>query len=257
MKFFRLATTICVVAYTVLSPLSANCAALPGPDAITQKLEQSDLLMRGKSEEVVLSMTVHTRSWERDYKFKLWTKGKDQSFARVLAPAKVAGQGYLRLTTRLWNYLPDLERSVLIPPSMMTDHFMGSDFSNDDMVKMSYFARDYDATCTEEQVIDGVNAYHLVLKPHPDAPVTYAKLELWLRTTDSAPLKLQFYNSKLESIRLLTYSNFRTFSGHNVPTVWKMENQKEPGRYTTITVSDAVYDTTISDSIFTRGNLTR
>ena len=204
---------------------------------------------------MTVSMEIKTKRWERSYKIDVWMKGVDLAFARVLDPPKSAGQGFLRLKTRLWQYLPSAERTILIPPSLMLDDFLGSDFSNDDFVKLSYFPRDYESKILGEEKIDSIKTYHLELIPKPDAPVTYGKLELWLRKSDSAPVRWNFYNEKMEHIRTLHYSEFKAFGKKEVPTVWKMENLKDKDRKTTITILNAEYDIAVPEELFSRKNL--
>ncbi len=220
-------------------------------------LEQMDYVLRGKSHEMTVTLDVKTKRWKRNYKIHVRMKGIDFVFARVLEPPKTAGQGFLRIKTRLWQYLPTAERTILIPPSLMLDDFLGSDFSNDDFIKLSYFPRDYSSKILNQEKVDGFDTYHLELLPHPDAPVTYGKLELWIRKKDSAPIRWEFYNEKMERIRTLHYSQFQIFGKHEVPTVWKMENLKDKSRQTTITILEAQYDTEIPDSIFNQKQLER
>ena len=221
----------------------------------SQLLEQMDRVIRGTSHDMTVTLDVKTKNWERHYKLRVWMKGVDFAFARVLQPAKVEGQGFLRIKARLWNYLPTAERTILIPPSMMLDKFMGSDFSNDDFVKLSYLPRDYDGKIKGEETLDGFEVYHLELTPRPDAPVTYGKLEIWLRKSDSAPVQLFFYNEKLDHIRTLHYSEFHTFGTHEMPSIWRMENFKEKDRETTVKILEATFDLDIPDCLFTRENL--
>ncbi len=218
-------------------------------------LEAMDVVLRGASHQMTVTMDIQTKRWKRNYKIDVWMKGIDFAFARVLEPPKSAGQGFLRIKSRLWQYLPTAERTILIPPSLMLDDFLGSDFSNDDFVKLSYFPRDYDSKIIKEEKIDSFDTYHLELIPKPDAPVTYGKLDLWVRKKDSAPVRWEFYNEKLEHIRTLYYSDFKTFGVKEVPTVWKMENLKDKTRRTTITILNAEYDIPIQDDLFTRKNL--
>ncbi len=218
-------------------------------------LEQMDGVLRGSSHEMLVTLDVKTPKWKRTYKIQVWMKGLDFAFARVLDPPKSEGQGFLRIKTRLWQYLPSAERTILIPPSLMLDDFLGSDFSNDDFVKLSYFPRDYSAQIVAEENIDGFDTYHLELLPKPDAPVTYSKLELWLRKMDSAPIRWNFFNERGELIRSLKYSQFKTFGTKEVPAIWHMNNVRDPERETIITILDARYDIDIDDSVFTRKNL--
>lgn len=251
MRFFA-TLRMTILTLTVISfPLSAF-AAKPDPQKM---LETMDQVLRGNSHKMTVSMDIKTKRWERSYKIDVWMKGVDLAFARVLEPPKSAGQRFLRLKTRLWQYLPSAERTILIPPSLMLDDFLGSDFSNDDFVKLSYFPRDYESKILGEEKIDSVKTYRLELTPHPDAPVTYGKLELWLRKSDSAPVQWDFYNEKMEHIRTLHYSNFKAFSKKEVPTVWKMENLKDKDRKTTIKIISAEYDIPINEDLFSRKNL--
>lgn len=235
--------------------LSFAPAVLAGPPDTAELLRKMDDVIRGPSHDMTVTLDVKTKSWERHYKLRVRMRGVDETFARVLEPAKSEGQGFLRVKTRLWNYLPSAERTILIPPSLMLDRFMGSDFSNDDFVKLTYLPRDYDGRHLGVKVINGVNAYHLELMPHPDAPVVYGKLELWLRKRDAAPLRMDFYNEDMEHIRTLHYSEFKTFGKHELPTVWRMENIKEKDRETVVTILDAAFGVDIPDAVFMRENL--
>lgn len=218
-------------------------------------LTQMDQILRGNSHVMTVEMQVHNPRWDRQYKIRVWMKGVDFAFARVLEPSKVEGQGFLRLETRLWNFLPNAERTMLIPPSLMLDRFLGSDFTNDDFVKLTYFPRDYDSKIIEETELEGTPVYHLELIPRPDAPVTYGKLEIWLRQSDSAPARWNFYDGKMKLIRTLDYSEYQIYGTHTVPSVWSMKNLEKEGQHTTLRILDATYDTEVADSIFTKENL--
>jgi outer membrane lipoprotein-sorting protein len=214
-------------------------------------LEAMDVVLRGTSHDMTVTFDVKTSSWERQYKLRVWMKGIDYTFVRLLEPARSEGQGFLRIKARLWNYLPAAERTILIPPSMMLDRFLGSDFSNDDLVKLSYLPRDYESKIVGEETLNGAAVYHLDLKPRPNAPVTYGRLEVWLRKEDSAPVRWYFYNEKMEHIRTVDYSEFKVFGKHAIPTVWHMTSEKEAGREATLKILDATFDLDIPDSLFT------
>jgi outer membrane lipoprotein-sorting protein len=222
---------------------------------LKELMKQMDQVMRGNSHEMTVTFEVQTPNWKRDYKLHIWMKGIDYSFSRVLEPAKMNGQGFLRKQCRLWNYMPSAERTLLIPPSMMLDSFMGSDFSNDDLVKMSYYARDYDAKLLGEETIDGEVAYHIEMMPHEEAPVTYEKIEAWVRKSDYAPLRLNYYDEKTGLIKTIHYSEFKTYGTHTIPSVWRVENHEDKGRQTILRVLDAKFDHEISDDVFTQDNL--
>jgi outer membrane lipoprotein-sorting protein len=236
------------------APVWAPVFAEETPD-VPKMLAAMDEVLRGRSHDMTVTLHVKTAQWERDYKIRVWMKNVDYTFARVLSPSKVEGQGFLRIQSRLWQYLPSAERTILIPPSLMLDDFMGSDFSNDDFVKLSYLPRDYQGTVAGEESLDGFDVYHLTLLPNPDAPVTYGKLEVWLRKKDSAPVRWAFYDDKMKHIRTLHYTDFKTFGTREIPTVWRMENHSEAGNETTVTIHEAQFDHDLPESLFSRENL--
>jgi hypothetical protein len=139
----------------------------------------------------------------------------------------------------------------------MLDRFLGSDVTNDDVVNTSYFARDYDATVVGEETLDGFRVHHLSLVPRPEAPVTYGKVELWLRVEDCAPVLMRTYDDNSVPLTTTRYGEFRDFGGHQVPTVWAVQNERENDRRTTFRVLDAAFDGATRDSVFTRENLER
>ncbi|MDP3920032.1 MAG: outer membrane lipoprotein-sorting protein [Candidatus Omnitrophota bacterium] len=244
-----------LMAWAVVLSLIPTLKAETTPPGATELLRRMDQVLRGDSHDMTVTLDVITARWERHYKIRVRMQGIDYAFARVLEPSKTEGQGFLRIKARLWQYLPTAERTILIPPSLMLDDFMGSDFSNDDFVKLSYLPRDYDAKIVAEDTISGFEVLGLELIPRPDAPVTYGKLEVWLRKTDAAPVRWLFYNEKMLLIRTLHYSEFKQFGTHDIPTVWRMENHLEAGHETTVTVLSAAFDTPIAQSQFTRENL--
>jgi len=244
---------ILIVTSLLLLPLPVPLKA-ETPD-IPDLLARMDEVLRGKSHDMTVTLSVQTPQWQREYRLRVFMKGVDFSFARVLSPSKVEGQGFLRLQSRLWQYLPSAERTILIPPSLMLDDFMGSDFSNDDFVKLTYMPRDYTGTLAGEETVDGFETWHLTLMPNPDAPVTYGKLEVWLRRADAAPVKLEFYDDKLVHIRTLHYREFKTFGNREIPSVWQMVNHREEGHETTVTILEAAYDLELDNNLFTRQSL--
>ena len=257
MNFFRV-LWLCALTALPICPFARAADLTPVTPAELspeQLVDQMDKVLRGNSHEMTVSLEVKTDTWERKYKIQVKMKGVDYTFARVLEPAKSAGQGFLRIKTKLWNYLPTAERTILIPPSLMLDKFLGSDFSNDDFVKMSYLPRGYSIKLLGKEKIGDDEVYHLELLPKNDAPVTYGKLELWLRPRDGLPFRWEFFDDKLRKIRVLRYSEFKKYGDHETPSVWEMDNLVHPTRKTVIKILDAKYDLPLSDSVFTREKL--
>jgi len=201
-------------------------------------------------------MRISTPRWERTLSLRIWMERPSRSFVRVLAPAKEAGIGSLRIGNEMWNYLPAVERTIKIPPSMMLQPWMGSDFTNDDLVKQSSAIDDYVQQVLGEETIDGHAVYRIEALPKPDAAVVWGRLVYWIRK-DFVPVKQEYYSDRGELVRVLTFSDVRPVGGRTIPTRWEMKPLTKPGNVTAIVVKNAAYNTRLDDEIFTQRNLQR
>jgi len=218
-------------------------------------VKRSDDLMRGDTSHGQYKMTVETPSWKRTLELDAYSIGRDRTFIRILSPPKEAGITTLRVENEMWNYLPKVERTIKIPPSMMFQPWMGSDFNNDDLVKESSIVYDYTHKIVYEKEIGSHDVYKIELIPLPEAPVTWGKLLLWVRKSDFVPLREEFYNERGKLIKILEYSDIKPMSDRTIPATWKMKSVTKEGHVTTIEIVDIVYNEPISESIFTLSNL--
>jgi len=155
----------------------------------------------------------------------------------------------------MWNYLPSVEKVIKIPPSMMLQPWMGSDFANDDLVKESSIVNDYTHKIISEQNIDGHPVCKIELTPKPNAAVIWGKIIYWVRKDDYIPLREEFYNEKMKLIKLLEYSDIGKVSDRIIPRVWRMKSIIKPNHYTIVRLVDVKYNIPIDESIFTLANL--
>lgn len=218
-------------------------------------VKRSDDLMRGDTSRGSYTMTVTTPNWERTLKLDAYSIGRDRTFIRILSPPKEAGITTLRIETNMWNYLPKVERTIKVPPSMMFQPWMGSDFANDDLVKESSIVYDYTHTIVAEEDHRGHKAYKIDLDPKPEAAVTWGKLILWIRKADFVPLRHEFYSERGKRIKALDYTDIREMSDRAIPTLWTMTSDTRKGHVTVITVNDCVYNEPLDENIFTMSNL--
>jgi outer membrane lipoprotein-sorting protein len=237
----------------IIVGLSLNISALT-PDEIVEKTEQ---LMRGDTNYMVMEMTVIQPDWERTTEMKSWQKGKTEGFIRVLSPKKDKGTGYLKLGYNLWMYVPEEDFTMKIPPSMMLESFMGSDFTYDDLVKESSISDDYDALFAGEgeYVIDGDDCYAIKLLPYEDAPVVWGKIKMWIRKSDYVPLRYEYYDDDGEYQLAMKMTDIEWIGDRNFPTKWTMINKQEKGHKTIIVVKEVEFNISIDDSMFTKRNL--
>jgi len=202
-------------------------------------------------------MTITTPYWNRTLKLRMWMRRPNKSFVRILSPAKEAGIGSLRIKSEMWNYLPKVERVIKIPPSMMLQPWMGSDFSNDDLVKESSMVNDYTHKIVATENIDGTEVYRVISTPKPDAAVVWGIIVYLVRKSDLMPLRQEYVDERGQTIKILTFSKIRKFGDRELPSEWEMRPTQKPGNVTRIRVVDVVFDKPIKDSIFTLRNLRR
>jgi outer membrane lipoprotein-sorting protein len=225
--------------------------ALAQEPAARDIVDRVESLLWGKTVQGEYEMTITTPRWQRTLALRAWMERPKRSFIRILAPAKEKGIGSLRIGAEMWNYLPNVERTIKIPPSMMLQPWMGSDFTNDDLVKSSSIVDDYVSRILREEG----PAYVLELMPKPDAAVVWGKILYWVRKNDFIPLKEEFYDERGSLVRVMTYSEVRPMGGRTIPTKWEIRPSGKPGNSTTIVVKSAAYDRPIDPEVFTQRHL--
>jgi len=251
----------------LLASLSASSTELepppPGIDgrAVAQRAEEA---LRSERTYFDGEMTVVSPrlASERVVAFQSWDDrpGK-RSFIRISSPAKDAGSGFLKLHPNLWMFVPRVERTMRIPPSMMLQSWMGSDFTNDDLVKESSQLDDYDhrllGVDPAPEGHDGLRAYVVEYVPHEDAPVVWGKIVTWIEVEHGTPLQQDFYDEDGEKLRVMRFAEIRAVDGRHYPYLWSMTPLDKEGHQTRIHVKEIRFDADIDDSIFTKRNLTK
>ena len=213
-------------------------------------VDRVDRLLRGESSEGVVTMEVVTEHWSRTYEMRIWSLGTDYSLVRILSPRKDAGMATLKAGEDIWNYLPRVDRSIKLPPSLMGAAWMGSHFTNDDLVKESRIIEDYDIEIGYEGMRDGVAVWEFVLTPKPEAAVVWGRIEEQVRQSDLMPVWARYYDDRGELARTLTFDDFKVMGGRLVPARMDVVPADEPGERTTILYSDLEFDIDIDESFF-------
>jgi outer membrane lipoprotein-sorting protein len=218
-------------------------------------IKRMDSLLWGQSSYGNFELQIETQRWKRTLELRAWEKDRKKTFIRILGPAKEKGIATLRIEYEMWNYLPAVEKTIKVPPSMMFQPWMGSDFTNDDIVKESSIVEDYEHEILGIEDIDGADAYKIESLPKPEAPVVWGKIIYWVRKKDFVPLKKEFYSEKGERIRVLSFSEVKNMGGRTIPTVWEMKPLKKEGKRTVFKINEISYDIPIDDNIFSLENL--
>lgn len=234
---------------------SAHAEAAPDGKAIITKMIDK---MRNRVNVSDYEMTVVRPQWTRSFKMKVWDHRQNKKvFVRILEPAKDKDIAFLRIDYNLWNYLPSVEKVMKIPPSMMLQPWMGSDFSNDDLVKESSYIDDYDHQVVGEEIQNGMKIIKVELTPHENAPVVWGKVVYWVRAQDQLPVRQQFIDENGVLIKDLTYSEFKVLDSVLLPTHWEMTPVKKEGQKTILNLLSIDFNPSppLSDTIFTEKNL--
>ena len=223
-----------VLAALVLGPPAA--AAAPAGKKVDARalLTRVDDLFRGKSSRAVLTMKVKTDRWERNLKIEALSEGTDKSLIEILEPAKERGITTLKVGDNLWNYLPKVDRTIKVPAAMMSSSWMGSHFTNDDLVKESRLSDDYTYEITSQPDQDPKGQYVITLTPKPNAPVVWGRVEAFIDAKDELPVKVLYYDEKGKLVRTLDYSDVTKIDGRELPATMTLHPADKPDEFTRI-----------------------
>ena len=239
---------------TILTAAGLAAGDQHSPRAI---IDRVDRVLRGASSRGVATMRVVTRHWERSLTMEVWSLGSDYSLVRLLSPAKEAGTGTLKASRDIWNYLPKVDRTIKIPASMMMGSWMGSHFTNDDLVKESRLVEDYEIETTFDGTREAVKVWEFALTPRPEAPVVWGKIDYRVRQSDFMPLRARYFDEEGELVRTLTFSDFRRMGGRLIPAHMDMQPHDKPGERTTVSYGELQFDLDIDKSFFSLRTLRR
>ncbi len=217
---------------------------------IIQKVDNN---IRGKNIYIRLSMKVVALGHERIMQMENWSQGSKKSFVKVLYPPKDRGITFLSLENQMWQYVPKIERIIKIPPSMMLQNWMGSDITNDDVVKQSSIVEDYDAKIIKKEG----TLVTIELIPKEDAPVVWGKVVVHIDTQTYTSKKDVFYDEDGKEVRYFLYDRVRKFGAYYLPTYWRVQASDKEDRFTEITLDEVIYDEDISPQYFTKSALKR
>lgn len=255
---------VCLFAFVLatglilFTPLTLIAAELTAKDII----KKVDQLLRGDSAHSIMEMTIINPRWQRTLKMESWEQGRKKTLVRILSPKKEEGVGSLKIDYQMWNYLPRVERVIKIPPSMMMSSWMGSDFTNDDLVKESSIVEDYSHELTGIVDLGGEKAYRVEAIPNPGAAVVWGKLVFFVREADYVPLRQEYFSESGELVRYLDFSEIRKMSGRTLPTLWEMvpvdiagDMAEKKEKKTIVRLVEIEFDLPIDEVIFSLRNL--
>jgi outer membrane lipoprotein-sorting protein len=244
--------TIIIVTLLVIIPFSPVSAAdVPDIEDIVKRVDQ---LYRSKTSEGSMEMTIVSENWTRTLKMDVWSEGMDKTFIHITYPKKDADIATLRIENEMWNYFPKINKVMKVPPSMMMSSWMGSDFTNDDLVKESSMLSDYYHKLIEP-ADEEPGFYYIELLPKEDVPTVWGKIIIKARKEDYIPVREDYYDEKGVKMRVMYLKDIKTFDDKRIPSVIELIPLNKKDKKTIITYKNLKFDRELDKEIFSLRNL--
>ncbi len=210
-------------------------------------------LYRSSSSIAQVVMTVTKPRSQRTMGMKVWTQGQDKSLILIQSPQREQGTATLRVDRNLWNYLPRIKRTIRIPPFMMLSSWMGSDFTNDDLVRESSFSKDYRYQLLGPS--QDPNGWRVRFDARPNMVGLWQRIDLILSEDGTIPLKADYYNRKDELARTIVWSDVRQFGDKRIPATMTLTPKDKKGYLTEMTYTTLDFDVDVPDDMFSLSQL--
>jgi outer membrane lipoprotein-sorting protein len=223
----------------------------------TEIVRKSDELMRSKSSYAEVTMTVIKTDWTRTVEMKNWALEPDYALIYITEPARDKGSVTLKRKKEVWQWIPTAQKVIKIPPSMMLQSWMGSDFTNDDLVKESSVVNDYIHTIVGEEKFNGYDCYKIESIPKPEAGVVWGKLLIWIAKDAFFQLKVEFYDEDGFIVKTYLGNEIKEMDGRTIPTYWEMIPVDRPGEKTVFVYNKILFNYDVNESFFSERNMKR
>jgi len=224
------------------------------PVKIIQKANDK---LQGTTSKAEMRMTIVRPTWKREITMKSWSKGDDYSLTLITGPARDKGTAFLKRDKEIWNWQPSIDRIIKLPPSMMMQSWMGSDFTNDDLVKQFSIVNDYDHKLLGTEKIEDRECYKLELNPKEEAAVIWGKILIWIDVAEYMQLKTEFYDEDNYLVNTMLGSEVKKIGEKLLPSKMIVQPEEEEGNRTIIEYLNIEFDKPIKDSFFSTQNMKR
>ncbi|TSA27916.1 MAG: outer membrane lipoprotein-sorting protein [Bacteroidetes bacterium] len=221
----------------------------------TAIIKKANDKMEGASSESEMTMTIVRPTWERKVSFRNWTKGRDYALTLIIAPSKESGQSFLKLKNDMWSWNPTINRMIKLPPSMMSQGWMGSDYTNDDILKESSIVLDYQHAIIGEEIQSGYPCFKIQLDPKEEAAVVWGKIIMWISKEEYYQLRTEYYDEDGYLVKTHILSDIRFMYDRKIPTHFEIIPADKPNQKTLVDIEVVKFDIPISDGFFSQQNM--
>ncbi len=226
-----------------------------GQESAKDIIEKADKKMRGETSIAEITIQTIRPTWTRELELKTWAKGTSYAMILITSPAREKGTVFLKRGKEVWNWVPNIERIIKLPPSMMMQSWMGTDFTNDDLVKESSIVEDYIHSFAGDTTINERNCYQIKLTPKPQAAVVWGMLMVWIDKKDYLQLLAKFYDEEGTLISTMRSEDIREMGGRLLPARIEMIPADKSGQRTVMQYKSIRFNAPIDDSFFTTQNM--
>ncbi|MBD3419076.1 MAG: outer membrane lipoprotein-sorting protein [Chitinivibrionales bacterium] len=223
----------------------------------TNIISRADQKMRGTTSTSSMSMTVKRPDWQRSISMQTWSKGDSFSLVLITAPPREEGQVFLKRHTNMWNWIPRISRMVKIPPSMMSQSWMGSDFSNNDLLRESSIVTDYEHAKAGVEPVDSFVCWKLKLTPKPQAPVVWTSVHAWIDTSLFVEVKADYFSGDRQLAETMHFSRVRSMDGRMIPTRFTLIPHDKQHHRTVMDIESIDFNVKLDDKFFSKQNARR
>ncbi|THU39778.1 outer membrane lipoprotein-sorting protein [Niastella caeni] len=214
-------------------------------------VKKADEKMRGSTSQATILIKSIRPTWSREMEIRTWMKGNELAMVLIQLPVKDKGIVFLKRRKEVWNWMPALEKTIKLPPSMMSQSWMGTDFTNDDLVKESSIVNDYDHTIIGDTVIDNRNCYIIRMMPKPEAAIVWGKLIVCIDKQEFMELHIRFYDEDGKLINTMNAYDAKIMDGRLIPTRLEMVPADKKNQKTVMIYKSILYNKAIEDGFFT------
>jgi len=222
------------------------------PQDAREIVKKADDLMQGVTSTSEMEMTIVRPTWQRSITFKSWGKGRDLSMTLITAPAKESGQSFLKLKNDMWSWNPTINRMIKMPPSMMSQGWMGSDYTNDDILKESSIVQDYSHSIIGSETGAGYDCYKIQLDPRETAAVVWGKIILWISKAEYYELKAEYYDEDGKLVKTHVLSEIKFMHDRKIPTHFEIIPADKPSQKTVVRILTTKFNIPLADGFFSQ-----
>ena len=246
-------TKLFLLAFCLLITTTATAQNLTA----TEIVKRADDNRRGKSSFSEVTMTIVRPNWTREIGIKSWSMGTEFSLTLITSPARDAGQTFLKRGRDLWNWQPSINRMIRMSSSVMGQSWMGSDFTNDDMVRESSIVNDYTHKLLGRERVREFDCFKIELTPKEDSPVVWGKVITWICATNFVEIKSEFYDEDNFLVNTFNSFDIKSFGRRRMATRMEVVPAERPRQKTVLTINRQEFDIDINEDFFSQQNMRR